>query len=404
VNITPAQIGQYLGIPNGIVFPLSIASGGTGANTAGGAMTNLLPGYIPGDCLSNSGGSLLWTPCGGGSVATFQANGTNLSNQTTINFENSAVTDGLTLEFLNPSLGNVQLGLTGILSIPGGGTGISTEPVSGQFLFGNSLSSPTQGTPSTANSGGSLSGSVSKYYYVVTAVNSLGQTLASNEQSVTLTPLSVPTNGALSQTSSGTLAATTYYVRSTWVTANGETTGATETSLAVSVNNVLIVAAPGSPPAGVTGWNVYVSTSTGTETKQNSSSIGTSTAWTEPSTGLISGSALPGTNTALSNTNSNTISWTAVTYATSYNVWRGTATGAESTYYAVSGGSTTTFTDIGSAGTSGTLPASNTTQGYVLQSVLPIASGGTGLSSLGTGVQTWLETPTLTNLNAAISA
>src|SRR6185437_10739140 len=103
-------------------------------------------------------------------------------------------------------------------------------------------------------------------------------------------------------------------------------------------------------------------------------------------------------------TNSNTISWTAVTYATSYNVWRGTATGAESTYYAVSGGSTTTFTDIGSAGTSGTLPASNTTQGYVLQSVLPIASGGTGISSLGTGVQTWLETPTLTNLNAAISA
>src|SRR6185437_9905914 len=65
---------------------------------------------------------------------------------------------------------------------------------------------------------------------------------------------------------------------------------------------------------------------------------------------------------------------------------------------------TTTFTDIGSAGTSGTLPASNTTQGYVLQSVLPIASGGTGFSSLGTGVQTWLETPTLANLNTAISA
>lgn len=113
----------------------------------------------------------------------------------------------------------------------------------------------------------------------------------------TLAPLLAPTNGALSATAGGTLAATTYYVRSTWVNASGETLGATETSLAVAANNVLNVAAPASPPTGATGWNVYVSTAAGTETKQNSAALGLTTAWVEPTTGLIAGAALPATNT-----------------------------------------------------------------------------------------------------------
>lgn len=104
-------------------------------------------------------------------------------------------------------------------------------------------------------------------------------------------------NGALTPTAGGTLAATTYYVRSTWTTPVGETIAAPVTSLAVAVNNVLNVAAPGSPPAGATGWNVYVSTATGTQTKQNSSPIALGTAWVEPTTGLIAGAALPTTQT-----------------------------------------------------------------------------------------------------------
>lgn len=111
--------------------------------------------------------------------------------------------------------------------------------------------------------------------------------------------LSPPTNGALSATAAGTLAATTYYVRSTWVNTLGETLGAAETSLAVAVNNVLNVAAPASPPYGATGWNVYVSTTAGTETKQNGATpIALATAWVEPTTGLVAGAALPAANTA----------------------------------------------------------------------------------------------------------
>ncbi|UDL89843.1 hypothetical protein LGH82_00020 [Mesorhizobium sp. PAMC28654] len=51
-------------------------------------------------------------------------------------------------------------------------------------------------------------------------------------------------------------------------------------------------------PPNVTGWNIYVSTSAGTETRQNASPIATGVAWVEPNTGLIAGAALPGVNTA----------------------------------------------------------------------------------------------------------
>lgn len=104
-------------------------------------------------------------------------------------------------------------------------------------------------------------------------------------------------NGALTATAGGTLAATTYFVRSTWTTAVGETLAAPETSLAVAVNNVLNVAAPASPPANATGWNVYVSTSTGTQTKQNATPLALGAAWVEPTTGLIAGAALPAAQT-----------------------------------------------------------------------------------------------------------
>lgn len=108
-----------------------------------------------------------------------------------------------------------------------------------------------------------------------------------------------PTNGALTQTAGGTIAATTYYVESTWVNANGETVGAVQTSLAVSANNVLNVAAPSNAPASATGWNVYVTTTSGSYTtaKQNTSAIALGTAWVEPTTGLISGAAIPSSNT-----------------------------------------------------------------------------------------------------------
>ena len=105
--------------------------------------------------------------------------------------------------------------------------------------------------------------------------------------------ISAPTNGTLTSTVAGALAATTYYVKSTWVTATGETAVGNETSVAVLINKVLNVAAPGSAPTGATGWNVYVSNTagggSGQETLQNSTPIALGTAWVEPNTGLVAG-------------------------------------------------------------------------------------------------------------------
>lgn len=119
-----------------------------------------------------------------------------------------------------------------------------------------------------------------------------------NGVSIPAAGYSAATNGALTQTSSGSLGAATYYVRSTWVTESGETATSVESSLAVSANHVLNVAAPSSAPAGAIGWNAYVGTSTAGETRQNSSPIALGTPWVEPNTGLTNtGAAFPLTNT-----------------------------------------------------------------------------------------------------------
>jgi hypothetical protein len=104
----------------------------------------------------------------------------------------------------------------------------------------------------------------------------------------------------LGQTPGGTMGATTYYVKITWVIPSGESLPSTETSKAVSANNLLTVTNPAGAPGSATGFNVYVSTSTGTETKQNGSNpVSIGATWTEPTTGLISGSAPPTVNTAV---------------------------------------------------------------------------------------------------------
>jgi hypothetical protein len=114
-------------------------------------------------------------------------------------------------------------------------------------------------------------------------------------------PSAAPTLG---QVVSGALAATTYFVKTTYLNANGETTASPESTLAVLINNVLTVASPpaqkAQPQAGAdaTGYNVYVSTVTGTETKQ-AGPIAIGTPWQEPNTGLIGGAVPPVANTTI---------------------------------------------------------------------------------------------------------
>lgn len=72
-------------------------------------------------------------------------------------------------------------------------------------------------------------------------------------------------------TETSQLPATTFYVKTTFVTKWGETTASTEASLAVTAGNYLFVAAPTPTLAQqpyVTGWNVYVGLSSGAEVLQ----------------------------------------------------------------------------------------------------------------------------------------
>lgn len=130
-------------------------------------------------------------------------------------------------------------------------------------------------------------------------IGNVGQIVTVNTTPAVL--LSVPASPSLSQSSGGSLNATTYYVKTTYVNQFGETTGSVEANFAVAANNLLVVTSPATAGTGVgvaTGYNVYVSNSSGTETKQNSQSIPIGTNWTEPTGGLTAGASLPVANTA----------------------------------------------------------------------------------------------------------
>ena len=108
--------------------------------------------------------------------------------------------------------------------------------------------------------------------------------------------IAAPAAPALSQVVGGSLAATTYYALVTLVSPSGETTPSAEASLAAAASNLLSVAAP-SAAGNAIGWNVYVATASGAETKQNAQPIALGTAWTEPPTGLVTGAVPPSLNT-----------------------------------------------------------------------------------------------------------
>lgn len=103
-----------------------------------------------------------------------------------------------------------------------------------------------------------------------------------------------PLAPALSPSSGGSLAAATYYVKSTYVTAQGETAASIESRLAVAANNLLVVGSPGPDATGTaTGWNVYIGTATFAETLQNTSPISINSTFTLPTSGLVAGGAVP---------------------------------------------------------------------------------------------------------------
>lgn len=113
---------------------------------------------------------------------------------------------------------------------------------------------------------------------------------------VVSTALAAADAPTLGSTAGGTDASETKYCKTAYANGNGESLPSAEASLASSAHTLLTVASPAAS-LGATGYNVYVSTAAGTETKQNATPIAIGTDWTEPASGLIAGSALPTSNT-----------------------------------------------------------------------------------------------------------
>jgi hypothetical protein len=106
------------------------------------------------------------------------------------------------------------------------------------------------------------------------------------------------------------------------------------------------------------------------------------------------GESTPGneiTTTFSGSTSSNALSWTQVTGATGYKIYRGTSTGGENVLVTTIGsGSTVTYTDTGTAGTSATPPVVNTAA-IAVPSGLGVSGSGTG-GTLPAGTDYWVIT------------
>ena len=102
---------------------------------------------------------------------------------------------------------------------------------------------------------------------------------------------------ALASVAGGALAATTYFVRTSYQFPNDVSVPSNESRLLVSINNLLKVTSP-PPYSGATVWNVYVGAQPAgsnviQNTKQNVAPIAIGTDWTEPTSGLIVGVLQP---------------------------------------------------------------------------------------------------------------
>lgn len=119
-----------------------------------------------------------------------------------------------------------------------------------------------------------------------------GQMVRDTGIGLVFSPLSKPVQPLLGQLA-GTHPARTYYVRVSWVDANGAESSASETSaITTQEGTALTVRAIGAAAAAV-GWNLFAGMLDDQTTKQNNAPLALGATWTLPSTGLVDG-GLPG--------------------------------------------------------------------------------------------------------------
>lgn len=198
----------------------------------------------------------------------------------------------------------------------------STTSGSGYSLVGTTTNPAVTFTDTTA-----VDGTV--YYYVVSAANTVGEGLDSAEKTVTMPPAVATGLGAVSGNNSvdlswtGAAGATGYRIKRSTTSGSGY----------VTVGSTATTAFTDPVIGGVTYYYVVTATNLSGESLL-SSEVSATPALLAP--------AAPSTLTAVPGNNSVGLTWTAASFATSYNVKRSTVSGGEVTITNVA---TTNYTD-----------------------------------------------------------
>lgn len=226
----------------------------------------------------------------------------------------------------------------------------------GSFVVSGFGKPATPVLSANSNQGGTLSGAAgTTYYYRVSDIGPGGESVNSSEVSfngASFTPLTPPGAAVAAPTGIGNLNGT-YQYKLTFVTANGETTGGTTFSATTSGSQQMSIAFIPTGPAGTTARKIYRTAAGGADGTQKlvtTINDNTTISYTDNIADGSLGVALPGSNTATTNTNQLNVTFSTITGATSYRIYRGTAPGGENTYQTTA---VSPFVDTGSAGTSG---------------------------------------------------
>ncbi len=213
------------------------------------------------------------------------------------------------------------------------------------------LSTPNTPSLVASNTGGSLNYSSSGYYYEIYGVDSSGDSFPSSSVNVTLPTVSTPSGVSASVGTSGTvganLVASTTYYYEVTAVTPNGQTTASTEVSGTEGTTAYPITISWSTVSGATSYYIYKGTVSGTDYYLANT---TSTSYTDSGSTATTTTLPPTANTAYTNTNEVTITWQSVLNATSYTLDRSVSS-TFSTSYEISGLTGTSYVDTGSSGT-----------------------------------------------------